>query len=135
MLLSGIRRRLGTPTTTLPSCLIYNLTSGIKNIHRVYSHGGILKADRSHNRSSYILASHDHAGDLRTGTPISQHDFSSNFSHYTSRRLRGMDKEVPPQPFQPQTNCHAHGRKFNSDLSLSLITGIPKVRHHTYTLY
>ena len=34
---------------------------------------------------------------LRTETHISEHDFSCNFSHYISRRLHDMDKEVAPQ--------------------------------------
>ena len=37
------------------------------------------------------------SGDLRTGTPISEHDFSFNFSHHISRILHDMDKKVSPE--------------------------------------
>ena len=36
----------------------------------------------------------DNSGGLRTGTPISEHDFSYNFSHHISRTLHVVNKEV-----------------------------------------
>ena len=36
------------------------------------------------------------SGGLRTGTPISEHDFSCNFSHHISRILHVVTKEVAP---------------------------------------
>ena len=44
-----------------------------------------------------LWANMTYSGGLRTGTPISEYDFSYNFSHYISRRLHDMDKEVAPQ--------------------------------------
>ena len=38
----------------------------------------------------------NHSGGLRTGTPISEHDFSCNFSHHISRTLHVVNKEVAP---------------------------------------
>ena len=37
-----------------------------------------------------------YSGGLRTGTPISEHDFSCNFSHHISRTLHVVNKEVAP---------------------------------------
>ena len=43
-----------------------------------------------------IVALAVHSGCLRTGTPISEHDFSCNFSHHISRTLHVMNKKVAP---------------------------------------
>ena len=46
--------------------------------------------------SGHIRAHLAISGGLRTGTPISEHDFSYNFSHHISRTLHVVNKEVAP---------------------------------------